>query len=71
MPYTSTEDLPPNVKDHLPKHAQEIFVEAFNDAYEHLEGNDEAPAFRIAWGAVKRTYEKRDGKWVAKKRRAS
>lgn len=31
MPYDNTDDLPERVKDNLPKHAQEIFKEAFNN----------------------------------------
>jgi len=34
MPYKSTEDLPDPVRKHLPPHAQEIYREAFNNAYE-------------------------------------
>lgn len=62
MPYEQIDDLPPSVKDHLPKHAQEIFRAAFNSALE--EYGEEERAFRVAWGAVKRDYEKGDdGKW--------
>lgn len=73
MPYSKTSQLPPNVRNHLPEPAQEIFVAAFNYAYAKLEpGEDEVPAFKIAWSAVKKTYEKREGKWVKKStRRAS
>lgn len=67
MPYSSTEDLPPAVKNNLPKRAQEIFVKAFNAAYQEHHGDDEVTSFKIAWAAVKRTYEKRKGKWVRKK----
>ena len=65
MPYEQIDDLPPSVKDHLPKHAQEIFRAAFNSALE--EYAEEERAFRVAWGAVKRDYEKGDdGKWHRK-----
>ena len=65
MPYKQIDDLPPSVKDHLPKHAQEIFRAAFNSAVE--EYGEEERAFRVAWGAVKRDYEKGgDGKWHTK-----
>ncbi|MBD2013095.1 ChaB family protein [Microcoleus sp. FACHB-53] len=30
MPYPTIEDLPDSVKNHVPKHAQEIFRAAFN-----------------------------------------
>ena len=65
MPYEQIDDLPPSVKDHLPKHAQEIFRAAFNSALE--EYGEEERAFRVAWGAVKRDYEKGDdGNWHRK-----
>jgi cation transport regulator ChaB len=34
MPYRSIADLPPRIREHLPPHAQEIFLEAFNHAWE-------------------------------------
>ena len=63
MPYASKADLPDSVRAHLPPHAQGIFREAFNHAFERHGGN-EATAFRIAWAAVKRSYEKVDGLWM-------
>ena len=68
MPYPSIDDLPESVRAHLPAAAQEIFRAAFNRAYERYGAADEARAFRMAWGAVKRTYVKADGEW---RRRAS
>jgi cation transport regulator len=69
MPYKSTNDLPDNVRGVLPKHAQEIFQEAFNSAYDEYkergaEGREET-AFRVAWAAVKKKYQKNEdtGKW--------
>src|ERR1700728_2954631 len=48
MPYSSIDQLPDHVRKHLPPHAQHIFVEAFNNAYENLEpGEDEVSAFKI------------------------
>lgn len=65
MPYATNDELPSGVREHLPLHAQDIFREAFNHSYaQHPE--DEAVAFRIAWAAVKRRYEKVDGQWVPK-----
>lgn len=75
MPYASINDLPENVAGNLPKHAQEIFKEAFNNAYDQYKNpanrktNDdrENTARRVAWSAVKQTYEKgKDGKWHTK-----
>jgi cation transport regulator len=34
MPYDNLTDLPDSVKNNLPKHAQEIYKEAFNSAEE-------------------------------------
>lgn len=65
MPYQKIEDLPESVKEHLPKHAQEIFRAAFNSATEEY-GEEEA-AFKVAWSAVKHKYEKGDdGNWHEK-----
>ncbi len=62
MPYSSISELPSSVKDNLPKHAQEIFLSAFNSAYEKYK--DEERAFKIAWGAVKNAgYEKVGDTW--------
>lgn len=60
MPYATNGDLPGSVRHHLPAGAQDIFREAFNHAFSRY---DEATAFRIAWAAVKRRYEKVDGFW--------
>ncbi len=65
MPYATNDDLPPSVREHLPSHAQDIFREAFNHAFAQHPG-DEATVFRIAWGAVKRRYEKVGSEWVPK-----
>ena len=34
MPYAGIEQLPAQVRDHLPVHAQRIYMEAFNSAWE-------------------------------------
>ncbi|MCL1464422.1 ChaB family protein [Argonema galeatum] len=65
MPYQQIEELPDSVKNHLPKHAQEIFLAAFNNGTE--EYDEEETAFKVAWGAVKYKYEKgEDGNWHKK-----
>lgn len=69
MPYQSNDDLPEDVQDALPEHAQEIYREAYNSAYDQYSDEDdrEATAHRIAWSAVKEVYKKNDdGKWVKK-----
>ena len=62
MPYASKRELPPAVKD-LPSHAQSIYRKAFNSAFEEY-GEERAHA--IAWAAVKRSYVKKEGRWMAK-----
>jgi len=62
MPYTI--DNPPEQIAKLPKHAQEIWIAAFNSAYEQYDKN-EAKAAAIAWGAVKKSYKQDTaGNWV-------
>ena len=63
MPYDSRNELPDSVKDHLPAHAQDIYKEAFNSAWEQYD-HEEDRAHRVAWGAVKKEYHKgEDGDW--------
>lgn len=66
MPYAVNQQLPDSVRLHLPEHAQDIFREAFNHAYYAHEDDprQEEAAFRIAWAAVKRRYEKVGGAWI-------
>lgn len=70
MPYANEADLPRSVREHLPLHAQHIFLSAFNHAW-HESGSDEARAFRVAWAAVKRVYVKVGGEWVLPARSAT
>ena len=67
MPYERLNDLPDSVKDNLPKHAQEIYKEAYNSAWETY-NKDEERAHRVAWAAVKDKYEKDESsdKWKEK-----
>lgn len=64
MPYETNQDLPPPVQVHLPPHAQDIYREAFNQAFARYGSIDEARIHRVAWAAVKRVYEKVAGQWV-------
>jgi cation transport regulator len=74
MPYKKLADLPDSVRNNLPRHAQEIYLAAFNDAWEEYKsahdrrsGDDrESVAHKVAWSAVKKKYQKQEGKWVAK-----
>jgi cation transport regulator len=73
MPYPKLADLPESVKHVLPKHAQEIYRAAFNNAWDeyarpsdrHDDSSREETAHAVAWAAVKKKYEKNDatGQW--------
>jgi cation transport regulator len=67
MPYENVDDLSEPVRKHLPKHAQEIYRAAFNNAWDAY-GHDEKRAHQIAWAAVRRDYEKDEetGQWKKK-----
>ena len=76
MPYKSINELPDGVTNVLPKHAQDIYKEAFNSAYDEYadvkerkkDADREETAHRVAWSAVKKAgYEKgNDGDWHKK-----
>ncbi len=69
MPYDKRSELPDQVKDRLPAHAQDVYKEAYNSAYDQYKdpddrekgGSREEAAHRVAWSAVKKAgYEKGD-----------
>lgn len=66
MPYTSTANLPDSVRNALPKHAQDIYRAAFNNAFESYKrsARREQIAHRVARAAVKKLYVKRDSVWT-------
>ncbi|MDD1649808.1 MAG: ChaB family protein [Methylococcaceae bacterium] len=66
MPYKDISDLPTSVREHLPKHAQEIYRAAYNSAWDEYAQNEER-AHRVAWSAVKKNYKKDEasGQWKA------
>ena len=73
MPYDKRSELPDQVRDNLPAQAQDIYKEAYNSAWDQYKDPDERRddasreevAHRVAWSAVKQSYEKNDdGKWV-------
>lgn len=75
MPYSNKSELPESVKNVLPAHAQDIYKEAFNSAYEEYKDSEdrrgdadrEEVAHKVAWKAVKSKYEKgKDDKWHQK-----
>ena len=72
MPYKTLADLPESVRGVLPKHAQEIYFEAFNHAWEEYkdpqkrktQGSREEISYKVAWAAVKKKYVKQGDMWV-------
>lgn len=76
MPYDKLSDLPDSIRDHLPRHAQEIYAAAFNSAWEQYadpaarrdKASREEVAHKVAWAAVKQQYEKRGEQWVPRKK---
>jgi len=74
MPYKNLKDLPGRIKDNLPKHAQEIYKEAYNNAWEQYKdpkerkGNAsrEEVSHKVAWAAVKQKYKKVKDEWREK-----
>lgn len=76
MPYKDLKDLPERVRENLPKHAQEIYLEAFNNAWDQYakpeerrgDASREETAHKVAWSAVKKVYEKNEktGEWKKK-----
>lgn len=73
MPYQNLADLPDSVRDNLPEHAQDIYMEAYNSAWDEYDApserrgdaSREETAHKVAWSAVKKVYEKNDeGRWV-------
>ncbi|MGA2913560.1 MAG: ChaB family protein [Methanoregula sp.] len=76
MPYKTIGDLPDSIRNHLPSHAQEIYREAFNHAWEEYADPEkrkgasslEEVTRKVAWAAVKKQYEKdeKTGTWKKK-----
>jgi len=76
MPYKNTGELPDSVQDTLPKHAQDIYLAAYNNALEQYEdpkkrqgkASLEEVAHKVAWAAVKKEYKKdrKTGEWKRK-----
>ena len=74
MPYDNLEQLPKSVRHVLPKHAQVIYLAAFNNAWDQYkdpkerQGDDsqEEVAHKVAWAAVKQKYKKDGDTWKRK-----
>lgn len=70
MPYKNTSELPASVQQALRNvpHAQEIYKDAYNNAWEQYENpvdrrgdaSREETAHAVAWSAVKESYTKGD-----------
>lgn len=75
MPYTNLSSLPESVRNNLPRHAQEIYLAAFNNAWEEYrdaadrrgKASREEVAHKVAWAAVKQQYENTGDKWQRRK----
>lgn len=72
MPYDKLADLPAPIRKHLPRHGQEIYQKAFNNAWQEYADakrrrggrSREETAHRVAWAAVEKVYVKdADGTW--------
>lgn len=74
MPYEKKSDLPEIMQETMPGRAQEIYIEAYKEAYEQYkegrggEAGQEAVAHRDAMHAVKQEYvhDSETGKWYIK-----
>lgn len=74
MPYNTNNDLPKNVTQVLPAHAQDVYREAFNHAWQEYmrpekrrdDASLEETAHKVAWSAVKKKYKKTGDTWTKK-----
>jgi cation transport regulator len=79
MPYKKVTELPESVRNNLPSHAQDIYMKAFNSAWDQYDkpeerrgdASREETAHKVAWAAVKKEYEKDEhsGEWKRKRER--
>ena len=71
MPYARNADLPKPGRDALPRQAQTIYRKAFNNAWDEYGSrmkrrrgaSREETAHRVAWAAVKGSYERCGDRW--------
>lgn len=74
MPYDNLSDLPDPIQDKLPKHGQEIYKAAYNNAWDEYKdpgdrkdnASREETSHKVAWSAVKNKYKKEGDRWVKK-----
>ena len=72
MPYQRNADLPRSVTEALPRAAQTIYRKAYNSAWNQYAeakkrrggASREETAHRVAWAAVKQSYQKVGDLWV-------
>ncbi|MGH1394173.1 MAG: ChaB family protein [Trichormus sp.] len=65
MTYETKDQLPEEIREQLPEHAQQIFVAAFNAA--QRDGMSEDGACNVAWNSVRNEYEQgSDRQWHRK-----
>jgi len=48
MPYKTIDELPESVRNILPKHAQEIYIKAYNNVWEQYKDLQSGEARRVA-----------------------
>jgi len=66
MPYNTRDDLPNSVRHVLPAHAQDIYMKAFNNAWDQYKepskrkdsASREETAHRVAWAAVEKNIKR-------------
>jgi cation transport regulator len=73
MPYLSIDELPSAIRKNLPRHAQEVFLAAYNNAWIEYQdplrrrgtSSQVEVARKVAWAAVKKEFVKdiETGKW--------
>ena len=74
MPYDKISELPDLVTENLPKRAQGIFLAAYTNAWDEYadpkrrrgDADREETSMKVAWSAVKQSYEKEGDRWVKK-----
>lgn len=72
MPYKNNGELPDTIRKNLPKSAQDLYREAFNNAWHDYSSTDgseithnlEESAHSVAWATVKNNYHLEGEKWV-------
>lgn len=72
MTMNNRSDLPKDVQNSLPEAGQQLYLNAYNEAYksyeqEKVENKDadrEEMAHRQAWAAVREVYELQGNRWV-------